>query len=398
MMKVSSFALCIALVSAAAPWAKLRAAPPWTGFLTSQRVEADPNNSYTLSESNGPWMVLATTFSGDEAEADAKKLVQELRKKYKLPAYSYRKKFDFSGPVEARGVDRFGKPLQMRYQRDEVEEIAVLVGNFAAVDDPDAQRTLRKIKLAQPDCLKAEAGAQTSRPLVGLRAMQKALLPDPPPPAWIEKYGERRARQLWAERKNRGPMGHALVTTNPLLPPDYFAPKGIDKFVAQMNSGVKHSLLDCPGKYSVKVATFTGHAILLDRKNQEALEKGVTPKSWLEDAAKNAHTLVSELRAQGVEAYEFHDRSSSIVTVGSFQSVGTPRTDGKTEINPQVHAIMKHFGAETKIVESRVPGQVTQPQVGKAKTLAGIPFDVQPLPVEVPKRSLAADYARPGAE
>jgi hypothetical protein len=36
--------------------------------------------------------------------------------------------------------------------------------------------------------------------------------------------------------------------------------------------------------------------------------------------------------------------------------------------------------------------------VGKAKTLAGIPFDVQPLPVEVPKRSLAADYARPGAE
>ena len=49
---------------------------------------------------------------------------------------------------------------------------------------------------------------------------------------------------------------------------------------------------------------------------------------------------------------------------------------------------MQKYGADQSIA----PGQA--PQVGKPKTEAGIPFDVQPLPVEVPRRSIAADYAR----
>lgn len=365
-------------------------APPWSKFLTKGRVEADPNRDYVITEANGPWMILATTFSGDGAEQQARTLVLELRKKYKLPAYLYRKRFDYSQPVEARGVDLLGQPLQMKYRRGgQLEEIAVMVGDYRAVDDPEGQATLRKLKQARPDALESSKLAQTNQSLAGLRTVQQALLPEPPPKAWVEKYGAQRAQQLWQERRNRGPMGHALMTTNPLLPADYFAPKGIDKLVEQMNSGVKYSLLECPGKYTVQVATFTGHAILLDRKNQQALENGVAPKSWLEDAAANAHKLVLALRKQGVEAYEFHDHSSSIVTVGSFNSVGTPRADGKIEINPQVHAIMKHFGVDPQAVAGK-QGQAS----AKPKRLAGIPFDVQPLPVEVPKRSLAADYAR----
>jgi hypothetical protein len=368
----------------------LAAAPPWPSFLTSKRVEADPAKEYAVSETNGPWMIMASTFSGEGAEDQARDLVLELRKRYKLPAYLYRKRFDYSQPVEARGVDRAGRPLLMKYRRGgEIEEIAVLVGDFAAADAAETQQVLRKIKSAQPTSLLPGERQSTSQSLAGLRTMQKLLLPDPPPPSWVDRYGQRKARQLWAERKNRGPMGHAMVTTNPLLPPDYFVPKGLDKLVVDMNKGVAHSLLDCPGKYSVKVATFTGHAILLDRKNAEALERGVEPKSWLVDAAKNAHTLTSELRRQGIEAYEFHDRGSSIVTVGSFDSVGLPRPDGKIEINPQVHAIMKRFGAETAAA-----GGPAGPQVGRPKTLAGVPFDVQPLPVEVPQRSVGADYAR----
>ena len=38
----------------------------------------------------------------------------------------------------------------------------------------------------------------------------------------------------------------------------------------------------------------------------------------LEEAAENAHILTESLRQQGYEAYEFHDRDQSIVTVGSF--------------------------------------------------------------------------------
>jgi hypothetical protein len=136
------------------------------------------------------------------------------------------------------------------------------------------------------------------------------------------------------------------------------------------------------------VATFTGHSIILDKKKQDAISRGEIPKSQLEVAAKNAHVLTEALRKKNYEAYEFHDRKSSIVTVGSFASVGTKRPDGKIEINPQIHQIMKTFGAQATIE----PGQAAK--VGEAKKLAGIMFDVQPMPVEVPKMSISNVYDR----
>ena len=63
--------------------------------------------------------------------------------------------------------------------------------------------------------------------------------------------------------------------------------------------------------------------------------------------------LTVALRTRGVEAYEFHDRHESIVTVGSFDSVGQPRVDGKTEINPAVHQVMAMYGA----TRQPIPGQ-----------------------------------------
>ena len=101
------------------------------------------------------------------------------------------------------------------------------------------------------------------------------------------------------------------------------------------------------------------------------------------EAAEKAHRLAKALRMKGYEAYEFHDRYASIVTVGSFNSVGTPRSDGRIEINPEIHKIMKTFGAES----TTLPGQTTP--VTPLKTLVGIPFDIQPIPVEVPKRSIS---------
>jgi len=36
-------------------------------------------------------------------------------------------------------------------------------------------------------------------------------------------------------KKRKGPLGKAFVTSNPLLPAEYFVPKGIDQFVVSMN-------------------------------------------------------------------------------------------------------------------------------------------------------------------
>ena len=69
-----------------------------------------------------------------------------------------------------------------------------------------------------------------------------------------------------------------------------------------------------------------------------------------------------------------------------FDEVGQPRPDGKIEIHPGVHAIMQQYGP----VKEVVPG--TGVANLNARTLNGIPFDPQPLPVEVPRASIAAAY------
>ena len=105
-------------------------------------------------------------------------------------------------------------------------------------------------------------------------------------------------------------------------------------------------------------------------------------------AADNAARMTKALRDKGVEAYEFHDRTESMVCVGSFDSVGDPRDDGKIEINPGIHRLMETYGPEKKFI----PGQAqafVQPRL-----IEGIPFDPQPLPVVVPRQSIANDYVR----
>src|SRR5207342_1237067 len=95
----------------------------------------------------------------------------------------------------------YGGPKMMQHKRNiKAREIAVLVGDYRAVDDPDAQAVLKKLHRAQPECLQVRDDKKITRTLAGLRDVQKLVLAD----------GE--------ERKERGPMGHAFVTANPLLP------------------------------------------------------------------------------------------------------------------------------------------------------------------------------------
>jgi len=362
------------------PWSFSAAAAPWENLLTLNRVEADPNKPYKLSESNGPWMIMACSFSGEEAARQARELVQELRERYKLPAYVYEKTFDLGDGQIGRGIDQYGSPLKMRYQRGEkIDEYAVLVGDYPAIDDPQAQETLKKLKYYCPDCLRLDKDKRTARNLAGWRLLT-SLKKD-------------------AEGKKKGPMGSAFLTTNPMVPKEYFVPQGIDKFVQAMNEGVEYSLLDCPGKYTVQVAHFTGN-VVLDQAEIRQVENGKKMKSRLVKAGEDAEKLTKALRIKGYEAYVFHDRYASIVTVGSFDSVGTPRADGKIEINPKIYEIIETFRAEQKVppaasLPADFGGQSQNTRILSAqpKTLVGIPFDIQPIPVQVPKRSLAADYS-----
>ena len=346
------------------------AVPPWSALVPFRRVEADPEKQYLLSESDGPWLIMAASFAGDGAERDAWDLVQELRGDFKLPAYIHRKRFDFSQPVEGLGLNRYGERKLMRYrQQGAYDEWAVLIGDFDAVDNPAIEKTLKKMKYARPESLQLQTGEgrETTQRFAGLRAIYRRMNSD-------------------ESKRNKGPMGNAFVTRNPLLPKEFFAPEGIDKFVWAINKKVKHSLLNCPGKFTVRVATFRGN-VVIDQRRIKEINDGDGMVSRLAAAAAKAHRVTEALRAKGVEAYEFHDRHDSIVTIGSFNSIGQPMENGRTEINPAIHQIMVTYGGQ----QEQIPGAAVT-GVSPAR-VDGITLDVQPIPVEVPRYSLGSDYA-----
>ncbi len=369
-------AFCFVVVGMVANQAQ--AAPPWKKLIPFKSVEADPKQSYWLTEDNGPWMIFATSFTGEAAEQQAHELVLELRKRHKMEAYMHKRHFDFTEPVYGRGVNKYGGPKRMKYRNStSFDEIAVLVGNYMSLDAPGAEEDLEKIKMAKPDCLDvSDPNRKThAQRFVALRELQRLVNLDP-------------------EVQKAGPMRRAFIARNPMLPKEYFVGAGIDPFVLNMNKGVQHSLLDCPGKYTVRVASFRGETHFMG----ESSDAGATAQdssfglpgrgapSKLEIAADNAHRLTELLRKKGIEAYEFHDRFESIVTIGSFDSVGNELPDGRIDLQPAIHQIMVNYEAQRSPLPNQGQGM-------KPRSLDGIPFDVQPLPVMVPRRSLASDYA-----
>lgn len=373
-------AVIIAVLAAVSGMGRIAAAaPPWKKLIPFKSVDSDPKESYWLTEDQGPWLIFATSFAGAGAENDAHALILELRERYKLEAYMHKRHFDFNEPVSGRGVNKYGKPKRMRYRNQtSFDEIAVLVGNYSSYDAPDAEQTLEKVKRIEPRCLEV-AGAskeKTTQRFNVLRKLQRLVNLDP-------------------EKHQAGPMRRAFIARNPLLPKEFFVGAGLDDFVLRMNKGVKHSLLDCPGNYTVRVASFRGESRFVGENSDESKEKeddllpslpGLGKPSKLEIAAEKTHRLTEMLRDRDVKAYEFHDRFESIVTIGSFDSVGNKRSDGKIDLQPRILQIIKKYGPKRR----PLPGQ--QSHGLKPRKLEGIAFDLQPLPVKVPKRSIGADY------
>ena len=358
-----------------------RADTPWYDLLATSRMEADPAKPYTLKEEHGPWIIMACSFNGEKAQKQAHDLALELRKRYRMEAFVHHVDFKLDDP-NGDVQPRFASPHPHQYEivhenpkafgDGKIKEIAVVVGNFPAIDDPDARRALQKLKAADPECLHANQEESPSRSLAAWRSLQASVKDLP---------------QYIESRKQTGPLAHAFITRNPLLPEDYFVPKGgVDELVLKINKNVEHSLLNCPGKYTLQVAHFTGE-VIINQGEIRAIETGAkagpeSTKQGLATAAAKAHELTEALRIDGYEAYEFHDRSVSLVTVGSFDSVGTQLPDGSFKLDPRVYRIIEVFRAKPV----NAPGAVGAMQ---PKSLVGIFFDAVPIPVEVPKRSIS---------
>lgn len=333
------------------------------------RVEADPQKAYELTQEQGPWLVMCASFSGPGAEQQARELLMELRSKHNLPAYQHRQNYDFTDSVEGLGINQYAQPKKMRYKHAyEFTEIAVLVGNFETIDAPNATKTRDLIKHLRPASLDFNSRGGSTQRYVGFRDY-----------LWRHIDGREASRE-------KGPMGSAFMTRNPLLPAEYFAPGGIDSLVLRMNQEVEHSLLKNPRRYTVKVATFRGDSTFDASRADAPIRSGNQP-SRLEIAADKAHFLTTALRKKGVEAWEFHDRYESIVAIGGFDEIEQTGAQGETIITPGILAIMQTYAPRPTTLGNGV--QTIQPFA-----MQGIAFDMQPEPIEVPRASIAGDYAR----
>jgi hypothetical protein len=337
-------------------------------------IEAAKGKHYKLTKRHGPWMIMVASFikppegrrgEGMTPEQAAEELVYELRLHH-IPAYTFRQE---EVEEEMQVIGRRSAAPQKAKRCNWTGGICVLAGNYPSSNDKVAQDTLHYIKRFEPAFLSdVEA--------VNLASSGGAI---------------KRAKSggIFRTTKDRPePLSGAFMTTNPLLSEEELAVRRRDPLIIKLNSGSDYSLLTNPKQYTVVIATFQGRYYTQLSKETPDDHKFSLNNSPLNDAGERAWELCSALRhARSLgydhefEAYVYHDRYSSIVTVGSFDSKDDPR----------IAEVQNFFGA--KVQQVKLDGS---PSIGaEAFTIPHHPrpnesvktwiFDPYPELIEVPR-------------
>ncbi len=273
------------------------------------QLPTEPIEPYLLTKECGPFMVVAHTFRGPEAVKYAQALAMELRSAHQLRAYIYFKKIK---PMNSnvRGVPPTSSPAdgEGRISEPEVyriyDEAAVLVGDAPTMKE--AESLLKAVKKVKP-----------------------AILDSVP--------------SIFPWRKGTG-LKNAVVTANPLIPAQQLFAREADPIVDRMNRG-PHSIYNNPGPFTLVVARFTGRSTYSE-SDKDFFDDANLKTSPLATASDEAELLAAELnkdpmlKKAGMEAYVYHDRKKSVVTLGSFpekiESKDLPR-------NQKVQSIQQHL-------------------------------------------------------
>ncbi|MGE5194522.1 MAG: hypothetical protein ACM3U2_18685 [Deltaproteobacteria bacterium] len=307
------------------------------------QIEAIRGKTYTLTGKHGPWMIMVTSLWGTTPEQDqqadkaAHELIYQLRRKG-VPAYIYRQddKID-----EIDSVDRMGRPNRKRVTNQH-GMIAVLAGNYRHPDDKVAQQTLKFVKKFNP-----------------------------------------RVDVEWQGKPMQVPLdlNKAFMTRNPMLSPEDMARKSREPLLVKLNSG-EHTLFENRGKYTLVVASFYGKSAVKP-KNFEKFDEMLHQETQisLDKAGRDSWELMTMLRSRGYDAYVFHERFRSIVTVGAFKSANDPEIarlaeqfKAKEKLNPETKQMV--LVAEWIQVPSKRPN---------APPLKSWIMDPVPTVMEVPK-------------
>lgn len=332
-------------------------------------IENDPKKEYKLDSRHGPWMVMVGTFSNVEdaslkkdgltAEQAARKVVHELRAAG-IPAYVYSQD---KKQETIETYDRLGNKDKRKYNA-QFGMVCVLAGNYKKIDDKQAQDTLRDIKKFRPK-----------------------FMTDPKSGAVVRESSSNKL----------GPFANAFLTINPQLKPKDVVEHTVDNVVRSLNSGIDYPVVGLKSKYTLKIATFTGKSVVpvgnskysgKEENFDKAIQESAGPYS-LARAGEDATQLTYALRANnGVtrplgrdqfDAYVYHDRFQSYVTIGAFNSPNDPEIKRLVEIFMASYELRDgeyQFNCKTLSLPNRDPNS---PPI---QTWA---FDPMPKLIEVPR-------------
>ncbi len=266
-------------------------------------------------------MICAAYFNGPTAPDLARQMVLQIRSGRHVPAYVFnyaeeerkkaqelvdqqRQALPFDAPPD--GADRV-VPLPRRHVVVNVEEqCAVLIGGYP--DEDTAHKALLDVKKWPAPHLTVQEGRE--------------------PFTWVA-YDQGKEVVLNPFEKM------SMVVRNPSVPHDDAAPdRTKDKFLLTLNAGEEYSMLRCPGKYTLAVKEYVGLSMV---KPEQAESSGLMKMigfgnrhegDSLAMAANNAHELAKALEKSlgktGIQPYVLHTRTTSVVSIGAFNSPDDP--------------------------------------------------------------------------
>lgn len=324
-------------------------------LVSAQTAPQEQSIKYPLSERDGPWLIHIGSFRGDDAYNFALHFAEETRAKHRYQTFVYsmneRDAIQDREQLRQEQIKMIGsetvagttEKLKLKTVRV-VKEYSVFVGNF-----PDMEKArVESVRIK-------ELPPPTSIPSFGVHLYKEPSATATEDPE-AGKYGifgmKASTRSEEGKRLNQtqgNPYRQAFVVRNPMLQRDKSTTvvqkpaATFDPSWKELNANEKYSIFTCPKSWTLVVATFVPPSEMVPMQNS-VVQTGYRTKNelgkGLEMAADNARKIAELLRdgGKGYDAYVFHTRQYSIVTVGAFES----RTDANME---KAWSILKDFAA-----------------------------------------------------
>jgi len=317
-------------------------------ILVAQEPVPLETNKYPLTEREGPWLIHVGSFRGDQALEFATRFAEETRSKHRLLSFIFSmNEFDANrdreelkqAQIKLIGTDKV--PESNEHQKLKtvrvIKEYSVFVGNYPDMEKARIESV--KIKEFEPPTSipryeinlfkETNSNARTDTESSNFGGMFKLKTTRPEDRKILNQAAGNPYRQAFVVRNPHLTKPAAVVTALSQRQQNTFDPAWRD-----LNAREKYSIFTCPKPWTIVVANFAPPTLVQSSFTDNFMQTGTAlPPAELgqalERAAETARQMADLLRdgGKGYDAYVFHTRQYSLVTVGAFDDRYDPKME-----------------------------------------------------------------------